>query len=239
MGTTSIHPLTRMLLLNPRRVQRHLDTIAASPAAEPHLAALGGMMPNLWQVSQGVLRMVHRILFRFNSIGLSKDRPVRPGLRARILRFRPVRAPFLFAANALHPHDLSGLLSTPKDIADHLVGTHHDRHQFAYDLQILRALAPEMLPVIRDRALAVIEDRDPKSKFYRDIVTFEGYHENLVASVEAAIDGEERLTPNEETDPDVSFWAWLGWCKAQPETPSATLRAWRAGSWAPDTGTQV
>lgn len=134
MPQTRIHPLERLLLLRPERVQAHLDRIGASEVAAPHVAAMGGTMPNLWQVSQGVLRMVHRIIFRFNSIGLSRDNPVRTNLRARLLRFRPLRAPFLFAANALHPLDLSGLLSKPSDIADHLVGTHHDRHQFAYDL---------------------------------------------------------------------------------------------------------
>jgi hypothetical protein len=230
------HPLVRALLLDPDRVQRHLDAIAASPRATPHLPGLGGELPNLWQISQGVLRMVHRIVFRFNSIGLSVDKPVRAGWSARLLQFRPVRAPFLFAVNALHPLDLSGLLSTPEDIADHLVGTHHDRHQFAYDLQILGALSPETLPLIRDRALRVISGEDPKARLYLDIVTFEGYHEALVESVEAAMRGEDLLTADEADDPDVSFWAWLRWCKAQPANPDATLRAWRAGEWAADTG---
>lgn len=236
MPTTRHHPLVRALLLNPDRVQRHLDAIAASPRAVPHLPSLGGEMPNLWQISLGVLRMVHRIVFRFHSIGLSVDKPVRPGWNARVLQFRPIRAPLLFAVNALHPLDLSGLLSTPEDIADHLVGTHHDRHQFAYDLQILGALSPETLPVIRERALAVISGEDSKARLYRDIVTFEGYHEALVESVEAAMRGEDLLSAEEAKDPDVSFWAWLRWCKAQPETPAATLGAWRAGTWAPDTG---
>jgi hypothetical protein len=229
------HPLERLLLLRPERIQQHLDAIARAPVAAPHLAKIGGI-PNRWQIAQGVMRMLHRILFRFNSIGLSRDNPVRKGLRARILQFRPVRAPFLFAANALHPLDLSGLLSTPRDIADHLVGTHHDRHQFAYDLQILRALSPETLAAVHARAREVVAGGSAKAAFYRDIVTFDGYHESLIDSMEAAMAGEERLSDAETEDPDVSFWAWLGWCKAQPETPTATFRAWRSGRWKPDTG---
>jgi len=229
------HPLVHLLLLKPDRVEAHLAAIAASPVAAEHIRAMGGM-PNLWQVSLGVVRMVHRILFRFETIGLSVDNPVRDTFRARLLRVRPLRAPFLFAVNALHPLDLTGLVSRPKDIADHLVGTHHDRQQFAYDLQILQALSPETLPAIRERALAVIAEKGPRARLYRDIVTFEAYHEALVAALDAAIAGRSELSSDEEGDPDVSFWAWLAWCKAQPETPGQTWRAWRAGTYRPDTG---
>lgn len=93
-----------------------------------------------------------------------------------------------------------------------------------------------MLTAVRNRAQAVVDRKSLKSGIYRDIVTYEHYHEALIASVDAAMAGMDLLTDAEARDPDVSFWAWLGWCKSQPPTPGATWAAWRAGAWRPDTG---
>ena len=49
----------------------------------------------------------------------------------------------------------------------------------------------------------------------------------LRALPQRVLEGDEGLTPEEEVDPDISFWAYLGWCARQPATPSATLTAWR------------
>ncbi|MFO0747053.1 MAG: hypothetical protein U1F43_15525 [Myxococcota bacterium] len=43
------------------------------------------------------------------------------------------------------------------------------------------------------------------------------------------MDGDWLLTPDEQDDPDVSFIAYLRWCRAQPATPAATLAAVRRG----------
>lgn len=225
MTTPRPLPLWSYLLVDPRAVAASLDRVRA--------AGLVPDVPNLWQVSLGVARMVHRLLFRPDSVGLSTDAPARTSLRARLLRVRPLRFPFLLAAGAVTPLDLSGLASPRDRVMAHLLGAHHDRRQFVYDLQILAA-HPGALEELLARARAVASGDDPRAAWLKDLVVYEGYHERLVAAVRAALDGEHGLTPEEAADPDVSFLAYLRWCAAQPASPAATWRALRAGEFALD-----
>jgi hypothetical protein len=209
----------RLVLLAPGRVAEGLA----------RLRAIGwGPVPNLWQVELAVLRMWERILFRSDTIGTCADDPPRRTLRARFLRFRPIRFFGLAWERAITPWDLSGFLSDEAQIVRHLLGAHHDRTQCVYDLQLL-ALHPGGLGRLRERVAAVVSGADPRAEWLRDLVVHEHYHERLLAAVERVLAGAEELDPNDAADPDISFRAWLRWCAAQPPTPAETWRAWREG----------
>jgi hypothetical protein len=208
------HPLwAYLLLLSPDRIEERLRRVRES--------GLVLRAPNSWQIAQSVLRMLHRLLFRSGTVGTSTA-PVRGTWRARLLRRRPLRLPFLLAERAVAPLDLSGLLSSRERILRHLLGAHHDQHQFAYDLQML-SLDEGALDELVERARAVVSGADPRAGWLRDLTVFEGYHESLLAAAERALRGELTLPEAEAADPDISFLAYLDWCAARPPTPRATL----------------
>lgn len=207
------------LLLAPRTIEARLGAGEAQAVIE--------QAPTRWQLAQGVVRMLHRMWTRPESIGLSADAPVRSGPLTRLMRFRPVRAPLLLGLGAVQPWDLTGLLADRDRLVRHLVGTHHDRRQFAYDLEILR-LHPAGLEALRDEARAIVEGQHPKAALFRQTCVYEGYHERLLEAAEAALEGELRLDGDEARDPDISFGAYLAWCAAQPRTVAASLARWRA-----------
>lgn len=192
-------------------------------------------VPNLWQVELGVLRMLHRIVFRSGTVGMSHDHPVLPGWRAQALQPRGVRGPFLLAHGSLRFWDLSGLASDPAQIAQHLLGTHHERLQFVYDFQIL-ALHPGELERLRDRARAVVEGTDPQATWRRDLCVYQTYHETLLAELDRVLDEGFVLPDAPARNPDVSLHAWLTWCARQPPTPIEAWRAWRSGTLNFDAG---
>lgn len=224
LGPMSSAPLlSKILLLAPTRIQTALE------AAEDK--GLVAEAPNLWQITLGVMRMVHRMISRPDSIGLSVDSAPRRGLRARLLRARPLRLPFVLAVGAVRPWDLSGMLSRPDEVIRHLVGTHHDRHQFAYDLQIL-SLTEGALERLLGEAIRTRDGDSAMGRLMQDLCVFEGYHERLVHAVERALERDFQLDPSEAEDPDISFEAYLRWCKRQPATPAETLLAIREGRFA-------
>ncbi|MCB9575261.1 MAG: hypothetical protein H6709_24555 [Kofleriaceae bacterium] len=216
---TDLPLLSRVALLSPRRVQASLDALAASGRTD---------LPNPWQLTLGVIRMWGRLLFRSDTVGTSPGGTVRAGWRARALTWRALRLPFLLAERAVHPLDFTGLASSRERVIRHLLGAHHDGAQFLYDLEILAA-HPGALDELRERAAAVVADATPRSRWLRDLVVFDGYHEALLAAVDAARAGDFPYDPDGARDPDVSFSAYLAWCAAQPATPAATLAAWRRG----------
>lgn len=214
--TAAQRALTRLLLLEPETIARTLD--------EGVRRGLFASAPTTWQLAQGVARMIHRMVTRPESVGLSIDAPPRPELAARLMRFRPVRGPALLALGAVRPWDLTGLLSARDGLIRHLVGTHHDRRQFGYDLEILR-IYPGGLEALRDEARAIIDRTHDKAALLRATCVYEGYHERLLAAVEAALRGETTLEPEEMSDPDLSFDAFLAWCAARPNTLREALTA--------------
>ena len=206
-----------VFLFRPGAVRARLEVLKAERAAPT---------PNVWQVSQGVARMWGRVLLRSETIGMSREHPVRETWRARLFRYRPLRFPFLLAERAVAPLDFSGLLSGRERIICHLLGAHHDGNQFAYDLQMLASF-PGALEEVRRRTLEVLSERDPqRTAWLRDLVVYTGYHEALLAAAERALLLDFALPPHEADNPDISFDAYLRWCAVQPETPSGTLRAW-------------
>lgn len=220
MSSLLSRAVARAVLLSPRIVEENL--------ARAERAGIVPRAPNPWQVTLGVARMWHRVLFRSDTIGTCRHHPVRQGWRARLLHHRPLRFPFLLAERAVAPWDFSGLLSGPDRIIAHLLGAHHDAEQFVYDLEILRC-HPGALERLRDLTRKLLTRDDARSRWLRDLVVYERYHDNLLAAVERALADPQAATAAPTDDPDISFAAYLRWCERQPPTPAATWRAWRRG----------
>lgn len=214
--------LSHLVLLRPRRIERHLELLERSgrfPA-----------VPNLWQLTLGVVRMWHRLLFRSETVGLCTSHPPRRNPRARLFQYRVVRFPFLLHEGAITPLDLTGLISTPSTVMRHLLGTHHDGRQFAYDLELL-ACHPGCLEELARQVEEVLASDGPRTRWLRDLTVYETYHERLRAAVLRALDGDFGLTPQEAASPDISFAGYLAWCVAQPATARETLALLRDGGY--------
>ena len=212
--------LKRVALVSPRRVAKNLERVRS--------AGLLAHTPNEWQVTLGVLRMWHRVLFRSDTIGTCTDHPVRNTWRAKMLLHRPVRFPFLIYERAVAPWDFSGLFSKPDRITRHLLAAHHDGDQFVYDLQMLSCY-PHAIERLHEKAKAVVEHDDRHTRWLRDLVVYDRYHENLLETVERFRAGEDTLSAAAQSDPDISFLGYLSWCAAQPETPAETWRSLARG----------
>jgi hypothetical protein len=136
----------------------------------------------------------------------------------------------LLRERAVAPLDFSGLLSSPDRVIRHLLGAHHDGVQFVYDLQMLSVYPGKLEEALRE-ARDVVDGRDPRAAWLRDLTVYEGYHENLLAALERAVEGQFPMPPHQVNDPDISFLAYLAWCAKQPETPLATLQAVASGQY--------
>ena len=214
------HWLSHLLLLDPQSIESRLDGLLKAQVIQE--------APNCWQVTLGALRMWHRVFFRPSSVGTCCVDPVRANWRAKLLTKRPLRFPFLVMEKAIAPLDMSGLYSSTRRIRKHLMAAHHDKNQFVYDLQILRA-TPDELCALRDDVMELIGQDTPRHRWLRDLAVYEGYHERLLDAVNAALAGTTELESDESDDPDISFFAYLDWCARQPDTPAATWDAWRGG----------
>ena len=213
-------PWHRWVLLYPRRIEHNLRCAQEAGLVEA--------VPNLWQITLGVLRMWHRLLFRPETIGTSRHDAARATWRAQLLRRRPVRFPFLWMERAVAPLDFSGLASPPERIIRHLLGAHHDANQFAYDLELLSCHEGKLEDLL-DQARRVAREDTPRSRWLRDLTVFEGYHERLLAAVERAVENGVALSDADRDDPDISLSAYLRWCARQPRTPAETWAARRIG----------
>jgi hypothetical protein len=211
-----------LVLLRPAEVSLRLSQLVEAGVID--------RAPTLWQIQLGVLRMWHRVFFRGDTVGTCSAHPVRSTWRARLLRFRLLRGPFLFLERAIAPFDHSGLGQPPWRMVRHLLGAHHDTNQFAYDLEILKA-NPAALLEVEQRAVEVLAGRTPRARWLADLCVFEGYHEALLTATRRALAGEPLLSPEEADDPDIGFGPYIRWCLAQPECPRSTLSAWRAGDF--------
>ena len=213
--------LSWLILWRPRRVAATLERVRR--------AAIVEHTPNVWQVSLGVLRMVHRLLFRSETVGLCAEHPVRRSWRARLLQYRPIRFPFLVAERAIAPFDLSGMISSPDRLKRHLIGAHHEGKQCTYDLEMLRC-SPGALEDLERRVAVVVDGSEPRANWLRDLVVYESYHEDLLVHVRTVLAHGVQLSDEERASADLSFEGFLGWCASQPTTPGGTWRAWRGGT---------
>jgi hypothetical protein len=203
----------RALLPGAARIERSLERVRT--------AGIVSQTPTLSQIARGVLRMMHRLAFRSDTVGTCTSNPVRATWRARLLHFRPFRFPFLVAERAIAPFDLSGLASPPERVIRHLLGAHHDGVQFAYDLELL-ALWPGRLEELRAAVAGVVANDTPRTRWLRDLTVFEGYHEALLAAVDTALRGEPLLSASEAADPDLSLHAYLEWCASDAPIAGAS-----------------
>jgi len=214
--------LARLILLRPRRIQKNLEGVQKSGRIDA--------CPNLWQLSLGVLRMWHRLLFRSDTIGLSNTHAIRKGWRAALFQYRPIRFPFLLWERSIAPLDLTGLVSRPDRIVCHLLGTHHEGDQFVYDLELLSAV-PEEIVRLESMAEQIVNTDNRRTRWLRDLVVFEGYHEELLREVKRWRGGANPLTKEQKNDADITLQGFLSWCVRQPKTPGETWRLWRLGSY--------
>ena len=199
-------------------------------------AGLIAHAPNPWQLTLGVLRMWQRVLFRGETIGNCTNGRVRDTWRARLLRHKPFRLPALLVERAVAPLDFTGLLSSRERIIKHLLGAHHDgAAQFIYDLEILSA-HEDGLEMLARAVDAVVEEDSPRSRWLRDLVVYEGYHEELREVVHRSLAEGVKVCARAKDDPDLSFAAYLGWCARQPATPAATLAALVSGRFSLQAG---
>jgi hypothetical protein len=210
--------LERLLLLDAAAVEASLQTLAdnARTLSEKDRRLLPpGALPE---------RFPSRAQVEPDAFGLSSS-PPRLNLRARLLRNRTVRLPFLLAVGSVVPGDLSGMRSSPAVVRRHLLGTHHDvMHgvaQARYDLELL-ALHPGELQGLRDECAAVVDGSHPRASLYRDLCVYQGYHEGLLALVDDVL---KHGLPY-EADPDASFFAMLRWCATQPDAPPRWRSVW-------------
>ena len=128
--SVTAHPLHAYLILtSPERVEASLARVRE--------AGIVPVVPTVFQIELGVVRMWYRVLFRSETVGTSHGAPRRPGARARLLELRALRALFLLREQAIAPLDHSGLVSSPGRVIKHLLAAHHDAQQFAYDLELL------------------------------------------------------------------------------------------------------
>jgi hypothetical protein len=219
----------RAILVRPEPILANLERVATAARLDP--------APNPWQLCLGVLRLWHRVMFRMQTVGTSAEGRIRPTWRARALAWRALRLPFLLAGRAVTPLDFTGLASPPEQIMRHLVGAHHDRNQFVYDLELLGYYGK--LEALRAEVRELIASDDEHARWLRDLTVFEGYHESLLAAVEHALADGAAMTDEEARDPDISLLAYLRWCAQQPATPRETLQAWRAGAFRFDSPMRV
>jgi hypothetical protein len=147
-----------------------------------------------------------------------------------LFRPRPIRFPFLWSWRSVAPFDLSGLVSSDARLIRHLVGTHHDADQFVYDLEILSG-SPGALERLRDETKRIVQEDTFYTRWMRDLVVYQNYHEILLETVEAALQKGIQLSAETRRNPDISLAAHLEWCADQPDTPGRTWRAWRNGDF--------
>ena len=123
---------------------------------------------------------------------------------------------------AIAPWDHTGLASDPKRLRKHLISAHHDGHQFAYDFSILRG-EPDALLTLRNEVQAILDGDTWRTRWLKDLAVYEGYHQTLLQVLIRALEGDEFLDQDDAQNPDISFEAFIRWCREQPETPWESL----------------
>jgi len=214
--TSSPSWLIRFVLRNPERVEWHLDRLHELGRIE--------VKPNLWQVTMGVVYMLHRMVFRPETIGLDDDSPVRQTWRARLWQYRPLRFPFLVWQRAIDPLDLTGLSGTMERKHSHLVGAYHPGDNALYDLECM-ACDPQALEELRKDVVNILQSSSARATLLQDLTVYEGYHARLLQLIDRAMAGDFAPARGKEDHPDTTLRGFLHWCAAQPETPESTVLA--------------
>ena len=213
-----IHPLCWLLLYNPPLVMKHLQLLHQ----RGHIPAV----PGAWQVSHYVLYMWHRIIFRYNTVGTHASDDVRDTWRARLWTERVMRFPFLVAEGAVNgQYDTTGLGITVDRKIKHLVGAFHPGDNFMYDLALVDCY-PGKMAELRQKVLHVLEHDNDRTRFLRDLVVYDDYHQRLLAAIDRVMAGDWSMTlAANDTNPDTSILNFAKWCLKQPQTPGESFQA--------------
>jgi hypothetical protein len=217
--TSAPNWLYRFVLRNPERVAWHLEQLHAQGRID--------VKPNLWQVTMGVMYMLHRMVFRPATIGLD-DSPIRQTWRAQVWQYRAFRFPFLLWQKAIDPIDLTGLSGSMERKHSHLVGAYHPGDNALYDLECM-TVDPEALKKLREDVVTILQSHSARARLLQDLTVYEGYHARLLHLIDRAMVGDFAPAVGKEDHPDTTLRGFLGWCAAQPETPESTLQAFLRG----------
>ncbi len=217
-GFQRISPLARVLLYNPELVQKNLRLLYQ----HGHIEAV----PNSWQVSMYVLYMWYRIVFRLDTVGTHATDKVRDTWRAKLWENRVIRVPFLIMEGALNGnYDSTGLGITVDRKMKHLVGAFHPEDNYIYDLALV-ASYPGKMEQLRRQVIEVLENDNDRTRFLKDLVVYEDYHERLLRAIDRVSSGDwSMVDPAKENNPDTSIANFAKWCLKQPKTPAETLQA--------------
>ena len=208
-----------LVLRRPRVAQRNLVAL--------HERGVIDGVPTPFQMLMGVLYMVYRLVFRSDTVGLETRQPVRDTWRARLLRWRPLRFPFLAWERVFNPFDLTGFGSRRDFLVRHLVGAHHAGDDAIYDLVLLLG-HDDALDEVEARCRAVIEGRTAHDRFLADLCVYEHYHEHLLDVIHRVREGQ--LAPADaDIASDTSLPGFVAWCLQQPPTLRAGWDALREG----------
>jgi hypothetical protein len=210
--------LRRVVLRDPPRIRANLVAL--------HQAGLIDAVPTLSQVGWGVAHMVHRIVFRPDTVGVAPDDAVREGWRARLLEHRVARAPWLLWEDVIHPLELTGLATTNAALRAHVMGAFHPGDQCLYDLAILSAW-PGELELLQQELQALLEGRHPRGTWLADLCVYEGYHARVLGLVERALLGD--FGAEHEVDADTTLRGYVRFLCSQPATSGDAWAAWREG----------
>jgi len=180
-----------------------------------HARGVVAGVPTPFQMLCGVLYMVARLLFRSDTVGLETREPVRPNWRARMLRPRPLRFPFLVWERAINPFDLTGFGSKRDYLVRHVVGAHHAGDDAIYDMTLLLA-HDGALAGLRARITEVVAARTPHDRFIADLCVYARYHEKLLDTLDVVEGG--RHTVDAKIASDTTLPGFVAWCLAQPPT---------------------
>jgi hypothetical protein len=205
----------RFVLRNPERVEWYLNRLYERGRID--------VKPNLWQVTMGVVYMLHRMVFRPATIGLDAS-PVRQTWRAQLWQYRPFRFPFLLWQKAIDPIDLTGLSGSMARKHSHLVGAYHPGDNALYDLECMTCDA-DAVEALREDVVEIMKGQTARARFLQDLTVYEGYHPRLLQLIDRALAGDFTPAQGKEDHPDTTLRGFLHWCAAQPESPDATMNA--------------
>ncbi|HRI65995.1 MAG TPA: hypothetical protein PK156_17225 [Polyangium sp.] len=217
--TPALTRFYQFVLRNPERVEWHLEQL--------HKNGRIDKKPNLWQVTMGIMYMLHRMVFRPATIGID-DAPVHDTWRARLWSYRPLRFPFLLWQRAIDPLDLTGLSGSMERKHSHLVGAYHPGNNALYDLECM-TVDPQAIRALREDVVHIIAGQTSRARLLKDLTVYAGYHERLLGLIDRALEGDFAPAVGHENHPDTTLRGFLGWCAAQPASPEATFAAWAQG----------
>ena len=166
-------------------------------------------VPTREEQKRAIRYNLQRIIFRSENIGTSSD-PIRKD--AGLFRYRFFRFFALAKEHAITPLDLTGLCASRETIMTHLLAAHHDGEQFLYDLELLEC-EEQGLDELESRARAIVENTNPKARFYKRLCVYEGYHENLLRGIARYREGQR------SSDPELSIFALFEMCMSEASDP--------------------